>query len=380
MAVPVEAGLFAQQVVGATYGPEQGRGRVHGLAAAQGVRGGRGESFDEGAHGAGSVENVTDDFLIARNTEEESTLPYLVRIPLGRNGIALKVKEMWPRTNKVYCHPAGWPDDAEILERLPVRSCVRRGAAIDLVLDRTRESRSQFVMTRIRGGREAIFWQSARTTKMARPGVSVPTARASGIRDMTVIVDSHERYAWKFSDQQATVEKRRLGAGDYAVEVAGTVVAAVERKSLADLVATLTSGKLRFVLAELASLPHAAVVVEDRYSGIFKLDRVRPAVVAEGLAECAVRFPGVPIIFAETRSLAQEWTYRFFGAAIAHTDLQEESTARLVALPGGAPLPEREATTAQVRAWARQHGVPVPDRGRLRPEVWESFRRATGHA
>ena len=63
---------------------------------------------------------MTDDFLIARNTEEESTLPYLVRIPLGRNGIVLKVKEMWPRTSKVYCHPAsGWPDDAEVLERLP---------------------------------------------------------------------------------------------------------------------------------------------------------------------------------------------------------------------------------------------------------------------
>lgn len=322
---------------------------------------------------------MTDDFLIARNTEEESTLPYLVRIPLGRHGIVLKVKEMWPRTSKVYCHPAsGWPDDAEVLERLPVRSCVRRGAAIDLVLTRTRESRSQFVMTRIRGGREAIFWQSARTTKMARPGVSLPTARASGIRDMSVIVDSHERYAWKFSGQQVTLEKRRLDAGDYAVEVDGTIVAAVERKSLADLVTTLTSGKLRFALAELAALPHAAVVVEDRYSGIFTLDRVRPAVVAEGLAECAVRFPSVPIFFAETRALAQEWTYRFFGAAITDTQIHAESTARLVALPGGAPLPPAEATTAQVRAWARRHEIQVPDRGRLRPEVWEAFRRATG--
>lgn len=328
----------------------------------------------------GSVEIVVDDFLIARNAEEESTLPYLVRIPLGRNGIVLKAKEMWPRTNKVYCHPAAWPEDAQIIERLPVRSCVRRGAAIDLVLDRTRESRSQFVMTRVRGGREAIFWQSARTTKMARPGVSVPTARASGIRDMTVFVDSHERYAWKFSDQQVQVAKRRLDVGDYAVEVDGRVVAAVERKSLQDLVATLTSGKLRFVLAELASLPHAALVVEDRYSGIFKMDRVRPAVVAEGLAECAVRFPGVPIFFAETRALAQEWTYRFFGAAIADADLHAESTARLVALPGGAPLARPEATTADVRAWARQNGIPVPDRGRLRPQVWESFRRATGQS
>lgn len=57
-------------------------------------------------------------------------------------------------------------------------------------------------------------------------------------------------------------------------------------------------------------MPRAAVVVEDRYSAVFKLDRVRPALVADGLAECQVRWPSVPVIFAETRQLAEEWTYR----------------------------------------------------------------------
>lgn len=72
-----------------------------------------------------------------------------------------------------------WPSDAEILERVPVRSCVRRGASIDLVRNRSRENRSQLVFTRIRGGRQAIFWQTARTSKQARPAVSLPTARAA---------------------------------------------------------------------------------------------------------------------------------------------------------------------------------------------------------
>lgn len=327
----------------------------------------------------GTVEDVPDDFLIALNPEEDSRLPYLVRIPLGRGGIVLKAREMWPRTSKVYCHPADvWPDEAEIVQRVPVRSCVRRGASVDLVLERGRESRSQFVMTRIRGGREAIFWQSAQTTKLARPGVNVPTARAAGIGDLTVVVDNRERYAWNFSHQQASVTKRRLAVGDYAVEADDIVVASVERKSLQDFVSSLTSGKLRFTLSELTTLPHAAVVVEDRYSGIFKLERVRPMVVAEGIAECAVRFPSVPIVFAETRLLAQEWAFRFFGAALAERAAHQESTPRLIALPGGAPVPTAEPTTAQVRAWAREHGIEVPPRGRLRPEVWESFRRVTG--
>jgi hypothetical protein len=45
------------------------------------------------------------------------------------------------------------------------------------------------------------------------------------------------------------------------------------------------------------SAPGRLVVVEERYSQIFKLDRIRPAVVADGLAELQVRWPGVPIVF-----------------------------------------------------------------------------------
>jgi hypothetical protein len=43
-----------------------------------------------------------DDFVIARNPEEGSTLPYLLRIPLPGNPVVLKARETWPRTAKVY--------------------------------------------------------------------------------------------------------------------------------------------------------------------------------------------------------------------------------------------------------------------------------------
>ena len=205
---------------------------------------------------------MPQDFLIARNPEEGTTLPYLLRIPLGEDGIVLKAKETWPRTGKVYCHRAvGWPLEPEIVEAVPVRSCVRRGASIDLVLDRGRENRSQFVLTRIRGGREAIFWQTSRTAKQARPAVALPTARGSGLSELEIIVDSHERYAWKFEHQQASTTRRALHAGDYGVLAGERLLASVERKSLQDLVATLTSGRMRYVLADLAALPAAAVVV-----------------------------------------------------------------------------------------------------------------------
>jgi hypothetical protein len=42
----------------------------------------------------------------------------------------------------------------------------------------------------------------------------------------------------------------------------------------------------------------------------------------------------------------------------------------------GLPAKDPEPSTAQVRAWARDKGMPVPDRGRLRPEVHEAWRAA----
>ena len=320
---------------------------------------------------------MPDDFVVARNPEPDSTLPYLLRIPLGPDGVILKAKDTWPRTSKVYCHRVeGWPEDAEIVERVPTRSCVRRGAAIDLVLDRGRENRSQLVITQIRGGRQAIFWQSARTTKQARPRVSLPTARAAGIPALEVVVDSHERYGYKFKDQQVVIRRAGLAAGDYGVIAEGRLVASVERKSLADLMSSLTTGKLKYQLAELAGLPRAAVVVEDRYSQVFKSRHVRPAVVADMLAECQVTWPNVPIMFLETRTLAQEWTYRFLAAAWAAQQQEyggELAIRELVAAP---PLTPAEPSAAEVRAWALVNGYAVSDRGKVRKEILEAFRAA----
>ena len=261
-------------------------------------------------------EGVPDDLLIARNPDPDSSLPFLVRIPLGERGIVVKARQSWPRESKIYCHRASeWPDDAEILERYPVRSCTRRGPAIDLVLDRARENRSQLVLTQARG-REMIFWQSPRTARQARPAVAIPTARAHG-HVLEIVVDTGEKYPYRFSGQQATTRRQRLSAGDYGVLLDDRLVACVERKTIDDLAGSLLSGRLTYALAELSALPRAALVVEERYSRLFKLPHVAGARAAEALAEAQARFPTVPIVFCETRPLAQEWTYRWLGACLA---------------------------------------------------------------
>jgi hypothetical protein len=273
-----------------------------------------------------------DELVIMANPDEGSSLGYLLRLPIN-GGLVFRTADTWPRTKALFCYPMpsdAWPVDGEVVERVPLRSCVRRGAAIDVVADRPRENRSQIVFTRARG-REVVFWQSPRTRKQARPNVALPSARA-----------------------------------------------AVERKSPADLVSSVTDGKLRYALGDLAALPRAAVVVEDRYSALFKQRHVRPSVVADALAEYQVRWPTVPIVFCETRPLAEEWTYRFLAAAWRWAGAEPASQDRTgipdLVLPGAPDQPE--PSVAEVRAWARTAGFTVPDRGRLRPEIWTAWRNA----
>ncbi|MGH3599674.1 MAG: ERCC4 domain-containing protein, partial [Pseudonocardiaceae bacterium] len=168
------------------------------------------------------------ELLIAHNPDPESRLAYLLRLPLG-DGMVFRTSGTWPRTKALYCYPvesSEWPEAPDIVEQVPVASCVRRGAAIDLVLARSRENRSQIVFTSARG-RDAVFWQSARTRKQARPDVRTPTARAAGIAELQIVVDSHEQYPYRFANQQVQTVRRALPCGDYGVTAEGRLVAAV---------------------------------------------------------------------------------------------------------------------------------------------------------
>lgn len=211
-------------------------------------------------------------FIVARNPDPGSRLPYLLRLPLVDAPI-LKARDTWPRTARVFCHRSeGWPEEAEVLEAVPVVSCVRRGVAIDLVLDRPRENRSQFVFTTLPTGHEGIFWQTRKVVGTARPGARIPTRRISDVGSIAIVIDTRERYPYRFAKQQATTLRQALPAGRYS-----------------------------------ALLAH-------RFSpGGFLPDL---------LARVQIRYPETPIVFCDTRPLAEEWTYRWLGAALAELSVR----------------------------------------------------------
>ncbi|MGH2675247.1 MAG: hypothetical protein ACRDH1_07535 [Actinomycetota bacterium] len=161
----------------------------------------------------------TPVFRVGLNPEEGSSLPYLLELPI-EGGVILKARDPWPTSSRVYCHPwdGPWPVGAEIVEEVPVRHCARRGPAIDLVLDRSRNNRAQFVFTEVRA-RPAIFWQTRKVARAARPGVRVPSRKASGLDTIEIDVDTRERYPYKFSGRRVEIKHVALPAGDRYPEV-----------------------------------------------------------------------------------------------------------------------------------------------------------------
>ena len=75
-------------------------------------------------------------------------------------------------------------------------------------------------------------------------------------------------------------------------------------------------GPLAFQLQRLAQLPLAAVVVEGRYPGLLGSEYVPGDWLADILARLQVRYREVPIVFADSRRFAEEWTYRFLTTAL----------------------------------------------------------------
>lgn len=129
-------------------------------------------------------------------------------------------------------------------------------------------------------------------------------------------------------------------------------------------------------------MPRSAVVVEAAYGTVLAHDHVRTAVIADGLAEAQVALPRVPIVFAETRKLAQEWTYRFLAAAVvasASDGFGADAVAGLAPRLPLEPLARREPTASEIRKWATAHGHDLSAKGRIPAQIraaWEAAQSA----
>jgi hypothetical protein len=268
-------------------------------------------------------------------------LPIVLELPLSTGPLFLATREPWPVAKDLFCAELdAWPADAEEVERVPVASCRRVGASVQLVLDRGQRRRSLFVWT-TKGGRPIVFWRSERSMRATRPGVRTPTARGLD-GPLEVVVDGRERYGWRFQGLPVTLERRRLPAGDYAVFEEDRLVAVVERKKLEEFAGAAVQGRLQLQLAELATMPRAVVVIEGRLSQLLKGDlKARPGWLLNLVAALQAAYPSVPLLFAESGPLAADLAYRWLSASLRLARAQDAGEAVDVVLAAalGVPAP-----------------------------------------
>lgn len=121
-----------------------------------------------------------------------------------------------------------------------------------------------------------------------------------------ILVDSREQAPFAFSEAVDT-QRVTLDAGDYSV-IGLTATVAIERKSLDDLVGSITAGRERFwdCCSRLSRLDFAVIVVEAALSDVIAgryVSKTRPQSVVGSMLAVHVDF-GVPTIWAGSRSNA----------------------------------------------------------------------------
>jgi hypothetical protein len=252
--------------------------------------------------------------------------------------LAVRAQDKWPGPQgNVFClrEPRGSAADEPLtpVERVPIVSVQRMGKRVSVVLDRKTRKRCDFLFLKRAyknrpGEYEQIYF---RTQVGLRAHKTRNRLQIRGGDGLSVAVDTQERYPWRFPD--AEVRREPLAAGDYALYVSERLVAVVERKSHENLLGDLGAIQVfHQQLADLASYPRAAVVVEAQYADFLDAKRlqgrVSPRRLARALAELAALHPTVPLVYAGNRKLANQWVQAYFSAVAGSlADLPSEHAA-----------------------------------------------------
>lgn len=262
----------------------------------------------------------------------ESGGRYVLRAPLPDGGeLVLDTDVAWPADGPVVCRPGEWPDGASIVEEIGVVEVRRHGPSLDLVLDRYQRGWCQLTVGPDQvddrgsyvGDTDVVWWQDAAALSVAPPRQRMATARERGVDELEIVVDTREQRAWEFEDHPARTVVQKLDVGDYAVLLDGRPVGVVERKKQSDFASGLMRGRALPQLAELSRLPRAAVVVEATYANVLRRKRITRKRMADLIATSQASYPSVPTVFAGSRPSAEEWTWHFLAASLAHAQQEQ---------------------------------------------------------
>jgi hypothetical protein len=259
--------------------------------------------------------------------------PFLIKISQdNQTQLELLVQSEWPAEGKnIFClrperHTAPFTIIAT-KEKFPIKRLHRRGAILSVILDRAVRKRCEFLFTEKAykdqtGKYEQIFWRTPAYFRQRPARVKAQTKPV-----IKVLIDINERYPYKFPD----CEKIKLTVGDYAVTSGGEYLAVVERKTFTDFLQSLNKiNTLHMTMTELATYPHAAVIVEAPYHYFLDSKRIKEArmtlaKVESLIMELYTRHPLIHLVFLENRQVAEHWCGKFLESCSAHLEQDNHS-------------------------------------------------------
>ena len=156
-----------------------------------------------------------------------------------------------------------------------------------------------------------------------------------------IVVDTREQMPYLFQGYGhwiGGVVRATLPTGDYSVQGWEALVA-MERKSLADLVLSLTASRARFLreCERLAEIPHRAILVEATWEEI-KTPYVdseipssaHPNAIAGSLAAIQARW-NIPILcLSRDRGLSEEWAASWLTKVATYAWLEAQGLGRVL--------------------------------------------------
>lgn len=154
---------------------------------------------------------------------------------------------------------------------------------------------------------------------------------------MIIVIDTREQTPLDFSGYPVKTEAAGLASGDYSLRGFENTIA-LERKSEADLLGSLTRGRERFEaeLTRLRGYAYAAVICETSWRrlarGLYD-SRMEPAACMQSIIGLSVR-NAIPFIMAETRAGAAFMVYH----SLRHYLSQRERELKTMLDRHNAPL------------------------------------------
>jgi len=85
---------------------------------------------------------------------------------------------------------------------------------------------------------------------------------------MNIIIDTREKYPWKFERASAELTYRKLDTGDYAIDGLEDRLCIERKRSVAELANNITDSRFKRELERMAEFPYKFLVLEFDYRHI----------------------------------------------------------------------------------------------------------------